>query len=820
MNPERQRQLQEESLREKKNRELSRKASEEGIVLLKNNGVLPLAQGSEAALFGSGAIYTLKGGTGSGDVNERRSVSIYEGMEDAGFRILNTGWLRDYQEQYEADRKARYESLNKLRGELSTREWIWMILTDRLQMPVGRALTPEEKSVMQGKTAVYVIARQAGEGGDKKAEKGDYFLSDLEVEEIKALREVFNSLILILNCGGPVDLHILDEVDIDAVVFVAQPGMEGGAAVANILSGAAVPSGRLTDTWAMEYTDYPSAAAFNAREDAVELYSDGIYVGYRYFDTFGVKPRFPFGFGLSYTDFELKYQSTWLTQGENGPQVNVQVQVQNIGKHFPGKEVVQLYVHCPAGKLDKEYKRLVAFAKTPDLKPGESCTVSMIFDAEAMVSFAEEKHAYVLEAGDYVLLMGTCSDAVSPVAKLRLPEEVTFGRMASICPLQMKLDVLKGEEIKDEKFDAPVIDLDPKAFVIREFDYTLPDIEERVSAFVDTLSVEQMTLLVNGNPNRAQGVSNTIGSSGRSVPGSAGESSGCAMGEPWNLNPIVTADGPAGLRLSREYYLQPNGTMDSLSLLDEIEKKISGKQRAAKPGETTVYQHCTAFPVGILLAQTWNPELLEQVGEGVSLELEEYKVHVWLAPGLNIHRNPLQGRNFEYFSEDPVISGCMAAAITRGVQKTSRRAATIKHFVCNQRENDRKQSDSVVTERALREIYLRGFEIAVKQSAPVSLMSSYNLINGVHAANSNDLLTKVLRCEWGYQGFVMTDWTTTGEGGSLPEECMRAGNDLIMPGTDADAKRLRECLNSGRMDFRDLKRCAARVVKAAWHLNT
>jgi len=811
--------------RERRNRAVSRKAASESIVLLKNDGILPLKEGARLALFGSGALYTVKGGTGSGDVNEREVIDIYTGMKKAGFIIANESWLRDYDLEY---KQAKENWKNKI---LETAEknphdrhtLINAYVNTKFEAPLGKSMTDEEIREANTDIAVYVLRRNAGEGADRFAEKGDYYITDGEKEQISEINRYFRRLILVLNCGGPIDLGFTDELNISAIIQLSQPGMEGGNAFADIVKGAVTPSGKMTDTWAYNYEDYPNSATFSHNNGNVneELYEDGIYVGYRYFNTFGVKPRIPFGFGLSYTDFMIRTIQTKLKKSDDDEtNVSVQVEVTNTGDRYSGKEVVQVYVSCPQGELKKEYQRLCAFGKTPLLRPGEKCTLQLTFPIYQMASFSEKHSAYVLEQGDYLVSAGNSSESNEVVAKISLDKFVALLTVDHICPLQQPLKEIEPEAVPQKKYgDVPVLKLRAEDIKCRKVTYSGPTpgkIDGDIAKLVESLSTEQLIALVNGDPEKGQDISgNSIfGSSGLTVPGAAGETSSLASGEPWNIASIVLADGPAGLRLAPRYIVKQDGSIIKPGFADTIERGIFAKKVEVE-NPAYYYQYCTSMPVGTMLAQSWDTELLKEVGRTIAEEMEEFGITLWLAPGMNIHRNPLCGRNFEYFSEDPLLSGMMASSITIGVQSKKGTGTTIKHFVCNNAEDNRKHNNSIVSERALREIYFRGFEIAVKHSQPMAIMTSYNLVNGVHTANSYDLITKAARDEWGFKGLVMTDWATTGEGGSSPVECMKAGNDLIMPGFYEDIEILRGAIEGKgkeKLGLKEVKKCASHII--------
>lgn len=805
------------TLRETVNRRLAEKAAAEGMVLLKNEGhFLPLEPGTKVALYGAGASMTVKGGTGSGDVNERESVSIYQGLKDAGYVITTEEWIRDYDLCYmkaRADwRDGILEKVEKSGGE---RYFFDIYSTTPFVMPEGGRV---EKT--DAETAVYILSRIAGEGADRSCRPGDYLLTDVEKQQLKDICSLYSHVVVAVNAGGPVDLSFMDEYDnIEALLQISQPGMEGGHAFADILSGKTAPSGKLTDTWAYRYGDYPFSGEFSHNNGNVDkaYYKEGIYVGYRYFDTFDVPVRYGFGYGLSYTEFETKVLSAVFN--ENGRFV-VETETVNTGNRYSGKEVVQVYASCPNGELEKEYRRLVAFAKTEELEPGQKEILLLEFSLDQLTSYSEEKAAWVLSRGDYVVWAGNSLESSRPAAVIRLDEEVLLHKTENICPLKESLEELRQDPAKNQKktefltkyaaeHKLPVLEVkaalvEPAAVVYKENRELIP---REAADFTDTLSREQLIALAAGDPAKGQG--GALGAAGAAVPGSAGETSGCAADQ--NLAGIVLADGPAGLRLLKSYHVY-EGKIVNKPFMQSFEGGLFCDGQTEEPGET-YYQYCTAIPVGTLLAQSWNEDLLEEVGEMVGGEMEEFGVTLWLAPGMNIHRNPLCGRNFEYYSEDPLLSGKMAAAITRGVQQVPGCGTTIKHFACNNQEDNRMGCDSILSERTLREIYLKGFEIAVRESQPMAIMTSYNLINGIHAANCEDICTKAARCEWGFQGIIMTDWTTTEQGEDCTAAgCMRAGNDLVMPGAVSDIANLKAELDAGTLNEEDLKACVARLA--------
>ncbi|MCD8155111.1 MAG: glycoside hydrolase family 3 C-terminal domain-containing protein [Clostridiales bacterium] len=787
---------------------LARRAAAEGIVLLENKeGILPLKEGSKIAMYGAGATRTIKGGTGSGDVNERYHVSIAEGIRNAGFTIADEDWLAEYDREYSEKREAwKKEILDKLESGSSAGLGFFDAYTSvPFRMPVG-----PEAAKTDTDTAVYVISRVAGEGADRMAAGGDYFLSEQEHQMLADICALYPNVIVMVNAGGVVDLSFMDEMDsIKALLIVSQPGMEGGNAVADVLLGRVSPCGRLTDTWALRYEDYPNSSFYSHNNGNVEkeYYEEDIYVGYRYFDSFGLPVRYGFGEGLSYTAFSVEMEEP-LIQADG--RVAVNLRVKNTGA-CSGREVVQIYAALPEGNLEKEARRLCAFGKTSLLGPGDAQSLSLHFAPMDLASYDAARAAWVLEAGRYVLFAGESLKDSTAFGVLLLEEEKLLEKTENICPLQEPLRRLT-RPASGNRWE--------KASDLFEVIWDLSGIPERIVSssgknrerdeakrMADELPVEKLICLATGDPVKGQG--SNLGSAGISVPGSAGETSSCALEE--GIANIILADGPAGLRLNDTYYVL-DGQAISLPMEASLEHGFFFDGSGQK-GEK-YHQYCTALPVGTVLAQTWDPELLETVGESIGEEMRHFGITLWLAPGMNIHRNPLCGRNFEYYSEDPLVSGKMAAAITRGVQRVPGCGTTIKHFACNNQEDNRMHSDSIVSEQALREIYLRGFGIAIREARPFSIMTSYNLVNGVHSANNYDLCTTVAREEFGFDGVIMTDWTTTEQGlDCTAAGCMRAGNDLVMPGQLSDQENIREALGDGSLKEETLRGCIANLIR-------
>lgn len=815
-----------QSERELMHGKLARKAASEGIVLLKNEGILPLKKDTAAALLGDGAEKTVKGGIGSGDVNNRKNISIYQGLKEAGVKIVSEDWISDYHNRYEQAREAWKEKV--LEEAKKVDNPFDAYAENPFAMPLGRKVAEED--ICEADVVIYVISRISGEGKDRRKVKGDYYLSEREEEDLRYLAEMNKPVILILNAGGPVELtDILEQTDnIKGILNISQLGQEGGDALADVLLGKEVPGGKLTTTWARRYEDYPVSEEYGYLNGNLEKeeYREGIFVGYRYFDSFDKKVLFPFGFGLSYTSFEIKCCGMNMEEGK----LRAEVQVTNTGKKYAGKEVVQIYVTLPQTGLEKEYKRLAGFAKTRLLKPEETQTLIVEISQKQLASFCEETHTWIIEKGSYGILIGNSSDKLEQEAVLVISDTSVLEHTDAICPLKEELrQIHMTEELKEKLMQQekelktaqvpqycfkPVM-LPEKSENDGENQENLTEEEKRLFSVLEGRSVEELIPLLYGKI--SENIS-TLGAAGIRVPGSAGETSGAL--EEDGIPSLIMADGPAGIRLRQWYEVdKETDSIYEMGVLGSLENGI------LEPGvhhenADTYYQYCTAFPVGTALAQTWDTDLMTEFGKAIAEEMEEFHVNLWLAPGMNIHRNPLCGRNYEYYSEDPYLSGMLAAAATRGVQSRPGCGVTIKHFACNNQEDNRMGVDSCVSERALREIYLRGFEIAVKEGNPVSIMTSYNLVNGVHAANSRDLCMTVARKEWGFDGAIMSDWNTTvSEDGSIPWKCVAAGNDIIMPGNSDDDKNIRQAYKEGKLIEEEIRSCVGHLAVMICRLN-
>ena len=810
------------SEREKANRKIALEAAAEGIVLLKNDGTLPLAKENPVAIFGGGANHTIKGGTGSGEVNEREAVTVLQGLKNEGIKIANQDYLKNYDEIYTQKRLEWKEKILKLcDGDAESPKFFVVHAENPFRAPKGRTIQKSDMGTAD--VAIYVISRIAGEGSDRHEEKGDWYLTDDEEEELKTISALAKKIVIILNTGAQIDMNFIHSIpNVGAIVDIKQPGMEGGNAAAKILTGCLTPSGKLSATWAKKYSDFPGAAEFSYKNGNVqkEYYKEGIFVGYRYFDSFKIPVDYPFGFGLSYTEFSIKHIQT-----KADKTVHVKFSVTNTGTKYSGKEVVQLYVSCPQTSLCKEEKRLVAFAKTKLLSPGKSEELELCFETKDIASFSEEQSAWIVEKGLYGLFAGNSIADAKLCSALNVSKDFVVEQVAHICPLKEKLELLDApaEALKKAEVawhsKAKELGLTPVDFVPsaeEKAPYTEDEKDALAKKIASSLTRVQLVELMHGAFNKEKG--STVGDAGKRVPGTAGETSDELTSA--GIPPVIIADGPAGIRIVQKYEVDKASGKPYFDGLTQSMAQGFFAIDHHRQNIETYYQFATAFPIGTLLAQSWNTEEIAKVGKAVAVEMEEFHVSWWLAPGMNIQRNPLCGRNFEYFSEDPLLSGMCAVAMTDGVQSGNGTGTTIKHFACNNQEDNRVGVDSILSERALREIYLRGFEIAVKKSQPMSIMTSYNLINGVHSANNKDLCMQVARNEWGFKGFIMTDWTTTCEfGGSTAWLCPKSGNDLIMPGTRDDEQNIFAALERGDLSDEEMRSCAERIINVDLRTN-
>jgi len=750
--------------------DLSHEAACEGMVLLKNeDGTLPLAAGTRLALFGKAQADYVKGGGGSGDVTVAYTRSLLDGLriKEAEGKVSLFAPLSEYYAAYMKEQYAKGQEPGRCP-----------------EATVPAELLASARAFAD--TAIITICRFSGEGWDRSGTPydGDFYLSREEEAMVHAVEESFPRVIVVLNTGGMMDtLWFKDNAKIQASLLAWQGGIEGGLAMADVLCGDVCPSGHLTDTFAVDFAAYPSSDTFNVSPDYVE-YNEDVFVGYRYFETISgaaQKVCYPFGYGLSYTTFAIKNAAASC----QGDEITLTATVTNTGS-VAGKQVVQAYCQAPQGKLGKAARTLVGFAKTSLLAPGQAEEVVIRFPVYTFASYDDTgavcRAAWVLEKGDYTFCLGeNVRDCQTLGFVYSLNEDRILEQVQPRCqPRQLSWRLLAdGAHGAVENLPAlpkPEYDVAnvPQGWITPEnkwnaldkpvnAEHSLLDVAQgklSLDAFMDTLTLDQMVCLLGGQPNR--GVANTYGFGGLNSHG---------------IPNVMTADGPAGVRIHREC------------------------------GVDT-----TAFPCATQLACSWNTALVERIGVAAAMEMKENGLGVWLAPAMNIHRNPLCGRNFEYYSEDPLVSGKMASAMVRGVQSQGI-GTSVKHFACNNKEVNRLDSDSRLSERALREIYLKGFEIAVKEAQPMTLMSSYNIINGVRASENKELLTDILRGEWGFRGMVTTDWWNHA---SHYKE-IAAGNDVKM--ARGNPEQTLQMIREGKLDEACVRTCVRRVLEMILRLD-
>lgn len=749
--------------------ETSARAVSGGIVMLKNDGALPLKQGGTAAVFGRIQLHYYKSGTGSGGmVNVSKVIGITDGLLDAGYK-LDEQLLNAYREW---DEQNPFDYGEGWGGEpWSQKE---MPLTDEL---VGGAASRAD-------AAIVIIGRTAGEEMDNKLEKGAFLLSDLEEDMLRRVTSAFDKTVVLLNTGGLIDMSFMDRYPVSAVMYVWQGGMVGGAGTAAVLTGEVSPSGKLPDTIAYEISDYPSDKFFGSGD--MDCYGEDIYVGYRYFETFAKdRVRFPFGFGMSYTSFDIAASDFKL----DGDKVTGSVNVKNTGS-TPGREVVQIYCSAPQGKLGKPARVLCGFDKTRTLQPGESQTLSFEIPLESVASYDDSgvtghKSAWILEQGGYVFYAGADVRSASEAYSLTLPETVVRQCKSALGPLTAFKRMVNSSG-KPEFEDVP---LTGEAFPHdhAKLPAEIPQIGDRGIRLADVVNgkntLEEFTAQLTDYDLsciiRGEGMGSPKVTAGTAAAFGGVSDTLTALGIPC----ACCDDGPSGMRLDcgTKAFSLPNGT---------------------------------------LLASTFDRPLMTELFTFMGLEMHTNQVDCLLGPGMNIHRHPLNGRNFEYFSEDPYLTGEMASAELAGLHSTGAEG-TIKHFCGNNRETRRHFLDSVISERALREIYLRGFEKAVKKGGAKSVMTTYGQVNGVWTAGNYGLVTGILRDDWGFDGFTMTDWwANINRRGKAPDKSdfaamAMAQNDVYMVTADGAAcnDNTLDSLKSGELTRGELQRNAMNILR-------
>lgn len=691
----------------------ARQCAAESCVLLKNDGTLPLQKEKPVAVFGRCQLDWFYVGYGSGgDVHPPYRINLMEGLRNAGVAV-------DKELAKVYDNWCNSEEHEAFHG------WWGHWPMSHPEMPLEKELVSEVAKRCD--TAVVVVGRAAGEDRENTLTPGSYYLTEQEMDMLDKVTKAFEHTVVLMNAGNIIDMSWGESYGnkLSALLYVWQGGMESGNAIADILTGEVNPCGKLADTIARNYEDYPSSAYFGGKE--YNEYKEDIYVGYRHFETYAKeKVLYPFGYGLSYTSFDAKPVSFEEEKGR----YKVVVEVENVGT-CAGREVVMAWCKAPQGELGKPAKTLVAYAKTKLIQAGEKTSVQLVFDEKCFASYDDTgktayKNAFVLEQGEYLFYVGEQLAGSISIDVTKCVEQCESACNQSVDLRQRILERLP-EEIS----------------FTGDRGYLLSGVAQKkvsLDTFIAQLNDEELEALTRGEGamGSSLGVAGNAGAFGGVIP---------SLREK-GVPPIITADGPAGLRLKRFTALLPCGTG---------------------------------------LACTWDDALVENLFVQVGKEMQKHDLDIVLSPGMNIHRNPLCGRNFEYFSEDPLLTGKMAAAVVRGVQSQGGSCCP-KHFACNNQETKRNTNDSRMSERTLREIYLRGFEICVKESTPNTIMTSYNKINGVWSHYNYDLATTILRKEWGFEGVVITDWwmqkSTSPEFPKVRDNAyrVRAQVDVLMPG--------------------------------------
>lgn len=783
-----------------------REAAAEGAVLLKNEGhMLPVKKDETVSIFGRSQIEYYRSGTGSGGaVNVPYVKNILDGIKENNAFPVNEDLVEIYKEWL------KEHPFDNGGGGWAAEPWHQeeMEITEEI---ARRAAEKSEK-------AIFLIGRTAGEDKDYEDTEGSYLLTKREKENLRVVTKYFNEVAVLLNVSNIIDMSWTKDAayqdHIKAILYIWQGGMEGANAVADLLSGRVTPSGKLTDTIAEKLSDYPVADHFGSKTE--NIYAEDIYVGYRYFETFAPeKVMYEFGFGLSYTEFSMETVKAESTGNGKDAKIALSIRVKNTGA-AAGKEAAQVYVSAPQGQLGKPARVLCGFAKTKLLAPGEEEVLELTIPVSRFASYDDSgvtghKSCYVLEEGLYKIYVGNsvrCTEKANvdgkggyEIASCVVTEELK----EALAPTKEFLRLKTGRQKEDgvfarayEKAPQQMVDLAEriKSRLPKELPQTGnkgitlqavaenikngSSVEEELDAFVAQFTNEELAVIVRG-----EGMS-----SPKVTPGTASAFGGVSDSLHGYGIPIACAsDGPSGIRME------------------------SGLK-------------ATQLPIGTLLACSFNIPMMEELYQMEGRELVGNEIDTLLGPGINIHRYPLNGRNFEYFSEDPLVTGQFAAAMTRGIRSAGS-SATVKHFAANNQETERHNVNSVVSERALREIYLKGFEIAVKEGNANSIMTSYNPVNGHWTASNYDLNTTILRGEWGYQGIVMTDWwakmNDVVNGGEADRRytsfMVRAQNDLYMvvnnngAAINAVGDDTLEALEAGKLTVGELQRCAKNICR-------
>lgn len=791
---------------EKENAGVAYRAAIGGIVLLENRGALPLRKG-KIALYGIGARVYEKGGTGSGDVYTREPLSLKEALESEGYEITNASYLDRLSSSISEAEEKRDEEIIKRGKKYSAFDVSGLM--GLLSLPAAAPEEPllkEDDLPSERGTALYFIRRQAGEGRDREEVPGDYLLSEIEKKNLLFLKSSFEKLIVVINSGSPVDPSFLKGLEAGALVYLGQAGSQGPKALAALISGRESFSGHLAVSWPLSLADLPSTARFSSRGSREkEEYIEGIYVGYRFHDSFGVLAAYPFGYGLSYASFKASYSYSL-----KGDEVKVAASVENVSS-LKGRPLIQVYLSCPSVSLPREYQGLAAYKKGKELAPGEKESLEMSFSLRDFAAYDEETSSYLLEEGEYLIRAGFSSVDTELIGSIRLSKRVLVERSFPLVKGKRVHEITPLSKKKAETAPS-YVGLDPSSIIplFHERKAEIPDAEAQ--GYLAKLTHKEKLSLLYGDLDLTSG--KTL-----SIPGAAGELNKDALRK-MGLHTLAMADGPAGLRIRPVSYASRGGKVRAPGTIPYEMRKAKALYRlvdklmsSPRKGDRMVVRVATAFPTASLIASSFDDGLAREVGAAVSKEMEAFGVDIWLAPALNIVRHPLCGRNFEYFSEDPLLSGRMAASIVEGVESEGRGMATVKHFACNNRENERTTSSSEVNERALREIYLKAFRYVVRKAKPSCLMTSYNLINGVYANSDPNLITRLLREEWGYEGYIMTDWSSCAKGQAKSEEVILAGGDIVMPGDKYEQREILLAAKEGRLPPRMIDRACERAVR-------
>jgi len=800
---------------EEKHIKIMRETASECTLFLKKNQEFPISKPCNVLLVGSGARNTQKGGLGSGDTEPRNYTTCEEGLEKAGFVITSKKWLDEYPLQKEKLIGEHMKYIETMHIQNKITQCFRMMAFPEYDYNLD--LTFEQKADI----AIYVLARNSGEGTDRRLIEGDVYLTHTEIKDILYLNKNYKKFILVLNVGGVVDLSPVNEVS--NILLLSQLGIVTGDILADIILGKANPSGKLATTWAKpkEYNTMKNFGFLHSTN-----YKEGVYVGYRYFDSNGVEPLYPFGFGLSYTEFNINKNSL----EKNREKITVSVKVKNVG-NYSGKEVIQVYVSPSQKHVDKPYQSLVAFKKTPELKPNEEVELNIEFKLSQVARYDTQTASYILDKGNYIIRVGNCSRKTEIFGYIKLSQDVVTQQLKNVKANPKFEDWVPNTSKypKDNLDNVQKILLNKDDFDFDIATYTyVPKIYEEIKKLTDK---ELAYLCVGGfveskeeNNEKQRGLNGLTTRKVESIK-----------------NYLRMVDGAAGVRIARVYsndhhrfkrlvtdpawlnnynYLY---TLDKISLtLTKNEKEDFSKYR------NVIYQHATSLPIPTAQAQSFNVDLIQKYGEIVGKEMQIFNVNVLLAPAMNIHRNILCGRNFEYFSEDPLVAGKMATALIKGVQSNKNCGATVKHFAGNNQEYNRMNNNSKMSERTLREIYLKGFQIAVQEGHPTALMTSYNLINGVHSSENSQLLIDVVRNEWKFDGLIMTDWIRSGEQefnsaknpGQYIYNTLRAGVNIQMTGHKIDFDYILQKLRDGVLNREHLLKCASKVYETIEKLNS